>query len=402
MFRSDTSTSLMKLGLTALILSTTHAFIASPVGSAFSLDVLAPLTPQPFSPTAEHHRLSSKYPTTSYLSTRELDPTKQQGSVLVPAGEGSLSFFVATVIGNQTFSLLYDTGSANLWVYSNESSIYQSEDHPTYVPTSSATLLQNYTWAIRYVQGASSLYGIVFTDFVKAGPVIAQNQAVQAATFIKDEFTYDGIMGLASSTINTVKPVKQKTFFETLGPTLQRNVFASNLRAEGNGSWDFGYIDQSKFSGDITWAPVINGSAWKYWAVSVGTYAVGEKSFGQQTVGDVIVDSGTSLVYLPDEVVDEYYSEIVGHVFTVGGTHTFPCNSTIPDFHFKVEGGNVLTIPGKYVNYAVYDEAKNTCVGGISSLLNKRYSILGTLFMKNYYIIHSKEEEAPKMGFASH
>ncbi|XMA18010.1 hypothetical protein WAI453_010801 [Rhynchosporium graminicola] len=69
MFRSDTSTSLMKLGLTALILSTTHAFIASPVGSAFSLDVLAPLTPQPFSPTAEHHRLSSKYPTTSYSET---------------------------------------------------------------------------------------------------------------------------------------------------------------------------------------------------------------------------------------------------------------------------------------------------------------------------------------------
>ncbi|CZT07076.1 uncharacterized protein RCO7_09663 [Rhynchosporium graminicola] len=53
MFRSDTSTSLMKLGLTALILSTTHAFIASP----------------PFSPTAEHHRLSSKYPTTSYSET---------------------------------------------------------------------------------------------------------------------------------------------------------------------------------------------------------------------------------------------------------------------------------------------------------------------------------------------
>ncbi|KAL2062977.1 hypothetical protein VTL71DRAFT_6049 [Oculimacula yallundae] len=398
MFRSDTS--LMKLGLTALISSTTNAFVASPPGSAFSLDVITHSTPQPFSPSAEYHRLSSKFPTTSHLTTRQLDLTKQQGSVLIPAGQSSLSFFVPTVIGNQTFNMLCDTGSADLWVYSNESSIYQSLDHPTYAPTSSATLLQNYTWAIKYAQSTSATSGIVFTDVVKTGPVTAQNQAVQAATFINEEFRYDGILGLASSTINTVKPVKQKTLFETLGPSLQRNVFASNLRAEGNGSWDFGYIDQSKFSGDIAWAPVVNGSAWKYWAISVGTFAVGEKSFGQQTVGDVIVDSGTSLVYLPNDVVDEYYSEIVGHEVTISGTHTFPCNSTVPDFHFKVEGGNVLTIPGKYVNYVVYDKAKNTCAGGITSLLNQKYSILGSLFVKNYYVIHSKEEEAPKMGFA--
>jgi aspergillopepsin I len=81
---------------------------------------------------------------------------------------------------------------------------------------------------------------------------------VQAATVIQSEFASDGILGLASGAINTVKPVKQKTFFETLLPTLEKKLFAANLRADGKPStWDFGYIDKSKFKGNIVYTPVV-------------------------------------------------------------------------------------------------------------------------------------------------
>ncbi|USP82891.1 hypothetical protein yc1106_10165 [Curvularia clavata] len=387
----------MKTLSLAAFASSAHALVALPWGKAFSVDaVVAPALSQ-FNPAAELDRLWSKFPTTGSLDRRQEDATKQQGSVVVQAANSGLSFLVPTVVGNQTFQMIYDTGSADLWVYSNESSIYQSLDHPVYIPTSSAALLPNYTWAIKYASGAN-VQGVVFTDIVKAGPVVAKKQAVQAATIIPYEFSSDGILGLASSTINTVEPEKQKTFFETVEPTLSRKVFAANLRVDGNGTWDFGYIDDSKYSGEMTWAPVVSD---KYWSIDVQEYATGEGSFGSAVVGEVIVDSGTSLVYLPDAVVNDYYSQIQGSSLTQGGVYAFPCNSTIPDLHLKISG-SVFSIPGRDVNYATYDPSKGLCAGAITTRLNMKYSVLGSLFMRNYYVVHSREESTPKMGFAPH
>jgi aspergillopepsin I len=381
------------MGLAALV-SATHALVAEPRGAAYSVSAVTASEPQQFDPTAELHRLWSKYPTTGHIDKRQADAMKQQGSVTVEPGRAGLSFLVPTTVGNQSFNMIYDTGSADLWVYSNESSIYQSLDHPVYIPTSSAELLPNYTWAIKYAIG-SSVDGVVYTDVVKAGSITATKQAVQAATHIPYEFSSDGILGLASGAINTVQPVKQQTFFETLEPTLQQKVFAANLRLDGNATWDFGYIDDSKFTGDIVYTPVVDQ---RYWSIAAQEYGFGEGDFSNSTIGDVIVDSGTSLVYLPEAVVDEYYSQIEGYEL-VFDLRTFPCNSTFPDFHFKVEG-KILSIPGRDVNYATYNAAQGTCVGGIKPSLNMRYNILGNLFMHNYYVVHSHEESTPRVGFA--
>ncbi|KAL5115016.1 hypothetical protein ACEQ8H_007057 [Pleosporales sp. CAS-2024a] len=385
------------LGL-AVFASSAHALVASRRGEAFSIDAVAAPTLSQFDPAAELDRLWSKFPTTGLLDRRQTGTTEQQegSAVVYPVGSG-LTFLVPTVVGNQTFQIIYDTGSADLWVYSNESSIYQSLDHPVYIPTSSAHLLPNYTWAIKYASGAS-VQGVVFTDIVHAGPVVAEKQAVQAATIIPYEFSSDGILGLAPSTINTVVPEKQHTFFETVEPTLSKKVFAANLRKGGNGTWDFGYIDDAKYSGEIMWAPVVSD---KYWAVDVQEYATGEGSFSTATVGQVIVDSGTSLVYLPDAVVNDYYSQIAGYSLTQGGSRIFPCNSTVPDLHLKIGQGTV-TVFGRDVNFATYDKSKGLCSGAITSSLNMKYSVLGNLFMRNYYVVHSREDSTPQMGFALH
>jgi aspergillopepsin I len=282
-------------------------------------------------------------------------------------------------------------------VYSNESSPFQSEDHPTYAPTSSAELLKGYNWSIKYAFG-DEVSGVVYLDTVKAGPVVAHKQAVQAATVIQAEFASDGILGLAFSTINTVKPKKQKTLFETLLPTLKKKVFAANLRVDGKpATWDFGYIDTTKFKGKVAYTPVVST---KYWSMNVSSYAVGKGTFtSKNKVGEVIVDSGTSLVYLPEAVVNDYYSHIKGYKLKEGGSRTYPCNSTVPDFHLKIDS-TTLTIPGRDVNYTVYDPNIGLCTGAITSQLNNKYSVLGNLFMKNYYVVHSQEDATPKLGFA--
>jgi aspergillopepsin I len=71
----------------------------------------------------------------------------------------------------------------------------------------------------------------------------------------------------------------------------------------------------------------------------------------------------------------------------------------MPDLNFKV-GSGVLKVPGREVNYSSYDEAKGTCVGAITMQQNMKYSVLGSMWMRNYYVIHSNEDGALKMGFA--
>ncbi|KAF5558983.1 hypothetical protein FMEXI_178 [Fusarium mexicanum] len=366
-------------------------------GAAFSVDAL-PSTPEEFDPVAERQRLETRYPA-MHGDIKEVRSVKQSGSVKTTPVGGGAAFFVPTVIGNQTFKLLYDTGSADLWVYSKDSSPFQNEGFPTYVPTSSATLLKGYNFSIKYAFG-DVVSGEVFTDTVKAGPVVAHKQAVESALIIQPDLSYDGILGLAFSTINQVVPKKQKTFFETLLPTLKKKVFAANLRVDGKpATWDFGYIDDTKFKGQVAYTPVVSKS---HWSMNVGSYAVGKGSFtSKKKVGEVIVDSGTTIVYLPEAVVNDYYSHIKGYKLTEGGSRTFPCNSTVPDFHFKIDS-TTLSIPGRDVNYTVYDRANRICSGAISSQLNSKYSVLGNLFMKNYYVVHSQEEATPRLGFAPH
>lgn len=72
----------------------------------------------------------------------------------------------------------------------------------------------------------------------------ATSQAVEAATSVSSQFTQDkdndGLVGLAFSSINTVKPKAQTTFFDTVKGSLDKALFAADLKAGAAGSYDFG------------------------------------------------------------------------------------------------------------------------------------------------------------------
>lgn len=79
-------------------------------------------------------------------------------------------------------NLDFDTGSADLWVFSSELSSSESAGHTVYDPSQSGTAqkLQGYTWNITYGDGSSSS-GNVYTDTVTVGGVSVTGQAVELA-----------------------------------------------------------------------------------------------------------------------------------------------------------------------------------------------------------------------------
>lgn len=259
-------------------------------------------------------------------------------------------------LGGQTLNLDFDTGSSDLWVFSTVTPASQSTGHHKYDPTKSGTKKSGYTWKISYGDG-SGASGTVYSDKVVVGGVTATSQAVEAATSVSSTFTQDtqndGLLGLAFSSINTVKPKAQTTFFDTVASTLTKKLFAADLRAGTPGSYQFGYIDSSKYTGKITYVPVDNSQG--FWGFTAG-----------DSIGSSIADTGTSLVYLPTSNTDAYYANVPSATYSSDqGGYVFDCDETLPDWTVTI-GSTKFTVPGSYINYAPVDSSGQQCFGGKS------------------------------------
>ena len=79
----------------------------------------------------------------------------------------------------------------------------------------------------------SGANGKVYLDTVSIGGVSVKQQAVEAASSVSKTFTKDtandGIVGLAFSKLNTVKPQPQRTWFENARSTLAKPIFTVNV-----------------------------------------------------------------------------------------------------------------------------------------------------------------------------
>lgn len=218
------------------------------------------------------------------------------------------------------------------------------------------------------------------------GPVTATSQAVEAATSVSSSFTSDpadGLLGLAFGSINTVTPTKQTTFFETVMSSLPSKLFAATLKKGKTGTYDFGFIDSTKYTGTLTYTPVDNSQG--FWGFTAGAYAVGSTSYAG-SIGSSIADTGTTLIYVPTTVVQNYYAQVSGakNSATYGG-YIFPCSSTLPNFKVVI-GGATRTVPGSYIKYAPLTSTGTTCFGGIQSSSGIGINIFGDIFLKSQYV----------------
>lgn len=287
------------------------------------------------------------------------------------------------------------------WVFSNKQPASQTTGHAVYNTGSdtSAEILAGYSWNISYGDGSGAAGNYVVADKVVVGGVTATAQAVEAATSIASSFTQDtpndGLLGLAFSSINTVMPVQQKTFFDSVLPSLPSPIFTATLKKGKPGTYDFGFIDSTKYTGAITYTPVnsVNG----FWEFTASGYSIGS-TFHASTL-DAIADTGTTLIYIPATAARNYYKQVSGaqNNYNAGG-YIFPCSSTLPDFSVTI-GGISHTVPGSYINFTPYQNGD--CFGGIQSSAGIGINILGDVFLKSQYVVFDHGSTgSPRIGFA--
>ena len=321
------------------------------------------------------------------------------GTVVANPAQYDSEYIESVSIGGQTLNLDFDTGSSDLWVFSSELPAADQQGHNVYTPGSSAQLLNGETWSITYGD-QSSASGNVYADTVNVGGTTVTAQAVEAAQTISSEFVQggnDGLLGLGFSSINTVTPDQQKTFFTNAESLLDAPLFTANLKKGAPGNYNFGYIDNSEYTGTIAYVPVDNSQG--FWGYTTSGYAVGSGKTVTSSIQS-IADTGTTLLLIDDSVVTAYYKQVKGSSNSqTDGGYVFPCSATLPDLSFTI-GSYTGTIPGSYINYAPAS-ANGQCFGGVQSNAGIGFNIFGDIWLKSQFVVFDDAAGGPQIGYAA-
>ncbi|KAK3314468.1 aspartic peptidase domain-containing protein [Apodospora peruviana] len=322
----------------------------------------------------------------------------------IPIDEFDVAYVTPVSIGTppQTLNLDFDTGSSDLWVFSNHMPNNQIRGQEIYSPnkSSSSKLLSGHSWSITYGDGSASR-GNVYTDNFTVGGLTAVNQAVECAQQVSTSFTretaIDGLVGLGFSALNTVSPKAQTTYFDNVKASLDAPLFTTDLKFKAAGTYDFGYIDKAKYTGSITYTPVNTNPG--YWTWTSTGYQVGAEPFVSTPITN-IADTGTTLLYLPNTIVSAYYKQIPGASNNRNyGGYVFPCSAKIPSFTFGV-GSARFTIPANYINYGEVSAGSTSCFGGIQSSSGVGINIFGDVALKAAFVVFDGAA-TPQLGWAN-
>jgi len=350
-----------------------------------------------------HERATNVKASAPAAATSPAPPSGSGGSVPAVPGDANDSEYLCSVqVGASnptTLKLDFDTGSSDLWVFSDQMPQNEQGSHSIY-KANAANKIAGSSWKISYGDGSGAA-GVVYHDTVNIGGISVTSQGVEAATSASAEFVSganDGLVGLAFSSINTAKPA-QKTFFDNaVAQGLPQSLFAANLKYHATGSYDFGFLDSSKYTGDITYTDVDNSQG--FWMFTPTGYAVGSGSVTQASLKG-IADTGTTLIMAPDEVVTAYYKQVQGAQNNPqAGGYTFPCSTTPPNFTLQIGNYNAV-VPGKYINYSPISAGSSTCFGGIQSDASIGFAIWGDVFLKSQYVVFDQTQSTPRLGFAA-
>ncbi|GJP42374.1 hypothetical protein CLOM_g1944 [Closterium sp. NIES-68] len=215
----------------------------------------------------------------------------------------------------QTFKVVPDTGSSNLWVPSRRCYLSLAcLNHAKYDSRKSQTYEADGTpFAIQY--GSGAMKGFQSKDQVTVGDVTIAGQTFAEATsepglaFFAAKF--DGIMGLGFKeiSVNQIVPPWYNMLEQGLVPEPVFSFwFNRDPEGEAGGEVVFGGVDEAHFKGKHSWA---NVSRRGYWEFKMGDVLINGSTTSICKNGcAAIADTGTSLIAGPSAVIAEINAAI--------------------------------------------------------------------------------------------
>jgi len=321
---------------------------------------------------------------------------KSSGDVKINDYQNAQYYGQATIgTPPQTFNVIFDTGSANLWVPNHKVGLIGLMKHK-YDSSKSSTYTKNGTeFKIQY--GSGPVSGIWSKDTVSIGGQVIKEQdfaEVENAGGLGLAYgigKFDGILGLGWDRIS-VDGVETPFGNLVKSGELSDNVFAFYLGDNQPGALMIGGVDKSHYTGDFTYVPLKSED---YWRIALDDIQIGGKSVSSTKTA--IVDSGTSLLAGPSAEVTAI-AKTLGATLVMGKEWTIDCSKGGPDITFQI-GGKPYTFAFK--EYTI--NSGKTCLFAMMGIdvpaPNGPLWILGDVFMRKYYTVFDWGNK--RVGFAT-
>ncbi|KAI6204895.1 Aspartic protease [Aphelenchoides besseyi] len=294
-------------------------------------------------------------------------------------------------LGNQKFTVVFDTGSDVLWVPAagcrssgpfvsscrSQTNVYNATKSPTSRKTG-----QNFS--IEYGTGSAS--GTYYLDtFAFGDPRGKQLKLKRPVTFgaaTRMTFSDEGILGLSFQQKGSPTPIFQQAVQEKL---MDKPIFTTWMR-KCDGSCQRGGYDPKHCGRVRRWVSVDKNQI--HWSFNIDEVSAG--NYRHREKMKVITDSGTSFIIGPNKLVEAMAkainAEMVAGAYIVSCNQDFQVTLTIGHQRFSIDASQMVL------------KENGLCILALSGSDDFDFWILGSPFVRSFCQIHDVAHH--RVGFA--
>jgi len=304
----------------------------------------------------------------------------------------------------QKFEVVYDTGSANLWVPAHNCSL-SCWFHPKFQSSQSSTYKVNGTiFSILY--GSGPVNGFEGDDTVTVGDKAVTGQTfaqVTNASGLGEAFLvskFGGIMGLGWPAISVTHATP--VFFNMINqyPSLEKKfAFYLSDKSGNNGDFTLGGVDSTKYTGTLQTQKLTNET---YWETQMDSFQIGSTTIAA-TKQYIVLDSGTSALTAPTQYISQIV-QIVGATEILPGRYTVDCSkvSSLPNITVTIGGNQWVLGPNDYIDNDENVECLLLIMGLDIPAPAGPLWIMGDVFMRKVYTVFDVENKQLQFAYANH
>ncbi|KAI0710090.1 acid protease [Earliella scabrosa] len=333
-----------------------------------------------------------------------VDPAASLTAANPPTANNSLGLdieardvgYIATVqMGTppRDFHILMDSGSADLWVGAEGC---QSQvgggcgNHQFLGPQSSSSFVDTQQ-PFQVTYGTGAVAGNIVKDNINIAGLALPGHTFgvalqETADFSDNSVPFDGLMGLAQSTLSNqgvLTPVEALAQAGLIGDAITSYKISRLTDNKNDGEITFGGLDATKFD-PATLVTVPNAADNGFWVGAMDAVTADGQDLGLQG-RSAILDTGTTLIIAPQADAEAIHAAIPGAQSDGSGGFVIPCDTkTSIALSF---GGTAFEINPEDLLFAPADNTGEICVSGIQAgqIADDTTWLVGDVFLKNAY-----------------
>ena len=315
-------------------------------------------------------------------------------------------YFMNVSIGTppQDLRMHIDTGSSDLWVNVASSSLCNQGSNPcsvsgTYNANDSSTYEYiNGNFNISYVDGTGSS-GDYVSDVVRFGGINLDHQ--QFGIGYKST-SYQGIIGIGYPINEVAVAYNHEAPYANVPANLVQNgLISSNAYSlwlndleSSTGSILFGGVNADKYTGSLETVPIVSdqeGGVYSEFIIAMTAIGADGKqgSISNNLKVPALLDSGSSLMYLPDDVTTAIYNAVNAQYSESQGAAFVDCSLSDSDqtLDFTFSSPTIRVAMNELVIVAGEDNGSPVCILGIGPA-GSSMPVLGDTFIRSAYIVY--------------